>query len=56
MSQIKSINIFTNNLISKLGNYKLLSDRLNLSSSPYGIDQDIRGSIKPKGLSPGNKR
>ena len=43
-TKLKSINIFTNNLVSRLGNYKLLSDRLNLSYSPYEINQDIRGS------------
>ena len=43
-TQLKSINIFTNSLINKLGDYKHLSDRLNLSHSPYGIDTKVRGS------------
>lgn len=44
LSKIKSINIFTDSLVNKLGDYKSILNRLNLSSSPYGIDTNVRGS------------
>jgi hypothetical protein len=42
-SDIKCCNIITNNLVKKLGNFKKLSDRLNLLQSPFGVSKDVRG-------------